>query len=544
MVCLSLASPVAPADASNSPPPMNMTRLSFSRSFSVRDKFLHCSSKEIRSIYAGAILNPRHQENNARRSIANEYFGQAFAQERAGRLVEAEKLYRLGLELHPHNPEVLSNLGCLLETLGKGKEAEVAHRKAVELAPGVAEMHNNLGLALQSIGKQDEAELSYKRAIELRADCIVARLNLGRLLQMSGRHTESIEHYEYVLKMEPSNARARNNLGIALEHIGDLMQATEAFQDAIATDAGLVAAHRRLAEIQQRQVPSWHVSMLNDKARNDAYQFALRNAINSDSTVLEIGTGAGLLSMFAARLGPRRLTTCEAEPLVAQAAREVIEINGFASRVSLIPKRSTELKLGVDLPEPANVLVFELFSSELLGERVLASIEDAKRRLLHPACRIIPASASLMIGLFGGEKLASNLCVQTVDGLDLSAFNRVVARRQVLNRDDLEIDLLSGDIEAFRFDFEKQSEWPAQRAQIRIPVTVEGRCHGIVQWLRLGVDRDTTFENHPRTQTITSHWRPALYLMPNPVNIRPGQMAVVNVVHDRLSPWFTVERFE
>ncbi|MCZ2078450.1 MAG: tetratricopeptide repeat protein, partial [Bryobacterales bacterium] len=388
------------------------------------------------------------------------------------------KSYRLGLAFQPDSPEVLSNLGCLLDDLGSRDEAESVHRKAVALAPNVAVMHNNLGLTLQSLGKTEEAEACFRKAIELRADWTVARLNLGRLLQMNERHADSIEHYERVLEIDPSNARAKNNLGIALEHLGDLAGATAAFQAAIAADAGLVAAHRRLAEVQQRQVPLWHISMLNDHARNEAYQGALRTAIDSDSRVLEIGTGAGLLSMFAARMGPKSLTTCEAEPLVAQMASKVIENNGLASRISLIPKRSTELQLGTDLPEPANVLVFELFSSELLGERVLASIEDAKLRLLQPGCRIIPASASLMIALFGGERLASNLSVETVEGLDLSAFNQVITRRQMLARDDLEIELLGDETEAFRFDFEQQKEWVPQCTQIRIPVTVEGRCYG------------------------------------------------------------------
>jgi len=492
----------------------------------------------------GETLIPKHQEKGGRHASAEAYFSHACVLQRAGYLHEAVDSYRLGLVFQPDSPAVLSNFGCLLDEIGSRVEAEAAHRRAAALAPNVAEVHSNLGLTLQSLGKTEEAEKCFKRAIELRADCTVARLNLGRLLQMDGRHADSIEHYEYVLEIEPSNARAKTNLGIALEHIGDLAGATVAFRDAVAADANLVVAHRRLAEVQQRQVPLWHISMLNDSARNEAYRAALRAAIDSESHVLEIGTGAGLLSMFAARMGPRSLTTCEVEPVVAQTAREVIKSNGLASKISLIPKRSTELELGADLLEPANVLVFELFSNELLGERVLASIEDAKRRLLRPECRIVPASASLMIALFGGEKLGSNLSVQMVDGFDLSAFNPVIARRQMLTRDDLEIDLLSDDVEAFKFDFEQQSEWAAQCTQIRLPVTAQGECYGIVQWLRLEVDRTTTFENHPSARTVTSHWRPTLYLMPNPVGIRPGQTAVVRAMHDRISPWFVVERFE
>jgi type II protein arginine methyltransferase len=52
-------------------------------------------------------------------------------------------------------------------------------------------------------------------------------------------------------------------------------------------------------------VPTWHFSMMNDAPRNAAYDEAIRRVVPGRS-VLDIGTGAGLLAMMAAEPLPTR----------------------------------------------------------------------------------------------------------------------------------------------------------------------------------------------------------------------------------------------
>ena len=56
------------------------------------------------------------------------------------------------------------------------------------------------------------------------------------------------------------------------------------------------------------------------------------------------------------------------------------------------------------MPQRADVLLHELFSSELLGEHVLPVIEDAKARLLKPGGKVLPCSASIMIAFPPSEQ--------------------------------------------------------------------------------------------------------------------------------------------
>jgi hypothetical protein len=282
--------------------------------------------------------------------------------------------------------------------------------------------------------------------------------------------------------------------------------------------------------------------MMNDSHRNDAFFSALRSGVTPDTHVLEIGTGSGLLAMMAARLGARQVTTCEAVAEIAEAARAIVADNGFTPQVSVINKKSTGMMIGKDMDERADLLVSEILSSEFLGEGVLSSIEDAKRRLLKPGGKIIPARGSIQFALFGGVDIEKNIRVDTVSGFDLSGFNRIVSRKQLVSRNDLNIELLTDDASAFFFDFVKTDRFPArERKTMEIPVRTAGRCCGIIQWLRLEMDDTVVFENHPAIKNPASGWSHCLYVLPSAIDIRPGQTAVITAAHDRNTPWFFLD---
>jgi len=104
--------------------------------------------------------------------------------------------------------------------------------------------------------------------------------------------------------------------------------------------------------------------------------------------------------------------------------------------------------------------------------------------------------------------------------------------------------MLSDDTEAFRFDFESSTSFPSQTTTLRIPVTNSGYCHGIIQWMRLQMDKDVVYENHPSEKTAATGWRRCAYLFPESIDVRPNQVIVVSGSHNRKIPWFSLDRIE
>ena len=84
------------------------------------------------------------------------------------------------------------------------------------------------------------------------------------------------------------------------------------------------------AELSTATVPVYHVPMLNDQMRNDAYYRALAKVITPDSVVVDVGAGSGLLSCMAAKLGARKVFAVERRgDLCNVVLHEIIAANNF-----------------------------------------------------------------------------------------------------------------------------------------------------------------------------------------------------------------------
>lgn len=140
---------------------------------------------------------------------------------RAGRMAEAEAIYRQILAAYPENADAFHVLGILALQTGRYPVAAALIGRAVYLRPGYAEAHSNLGLALLAQGKWELARASYERAIALRPDFVDAHHNLARALRDEGRLDESIASYRRALELKPDLGEAHLNLGITLLLRGD-----------------------------------------------------------------------------------------------------------------------------------------------------------------------------------------------------------------------------------------------------------------------------------------------------------------------------------
>ena len=69
-------------------------------------------------------------------------------------------------------------------------------------------------------------------------------------------------------------------------------------------------------------------------------------------------------------------------------ARQVIARNGYGEVIQIVPKRSTEMTSG-DMPTRANILVTEVFDTELIGEGALVTFAHAHKHLLEVIAEVL-----------------------------------------------------------------------------------------------------------------------------------------------------------
>jgi len=276
--------------------------------------------------------------------------------------------------------------------------------------------------------------------------------------------------------------------------------------------------------------------MLNDQRRNDAFEAAILAAIGRagpDASVLDIGTGSGLLSMMAARAGARSVTACEMVPVIADMARQIIADNGYDHRIAVHTAPSTQLQVGTHLDARADILVSEILSSDLLTEHVIATFEDAHARLLKPDAIIIPRAASAIGCLVESQLLADYVFVDQVSGFDLSRFGALASPKLPIHGTMTDWNRLSGDVELVHIDLTR-AHHPNDLQLLQIDVLNSGIATGIVQWMQLDLADGIAFDNHPDGYS-DGGWLQVLHTFPEPIDVRAGDVLNVAVGHDRVT---------
>lgn len=180
----------------------------------------------------------------------------ALEHHRAGRVREAEILYRQVLQTHPDHPGALHLLGLIAHQVGRHADAVELIGKAITRKPAVAEFHNDIGEAFRALGRYEDAKASYHRALALRADLPYPAYNLGLLHHRQGNLEEAVACYRRALQGDSSNAETHNNLGNVLKELGKVEEAVAHYRKALALKPDFAEAHNNLGTVfqEQRQV--------------------------------------------------------------------------------------------------------------------------------------------------------------------------------------------------------------------------------------------------------------------------------------------------
>jgi type II protein arginine methyltransferase len=286
---------------------------------------------------------------------------------------------------------------------------------------------------------------------------------------------------------------------------------------AAASPADLVAADEAI----RARVPRWHFEMLNDRERNEALEAAISRVVRPGDLVLDIGTGAGLLALLAARHGAERVVSCEGVEPVADVAERVAARNGFEDRISIVRKWSTDVAVGAELPRPADVLVTEVIDCGLVGEGIVDTIRHAREHLLAPDATIVPARATVYAQLVESRRLERLNRVRHVAGFDLSDFNRLASVAYFpIRLAQIPYIPLAAPVEALRFDFQ-EGELPDERTSVTATALADGMCHAVVLWFRVELVPGIVLSNEPAN--LHSHWEQAVQCLASPVSVRAGR---------------------
>jgi tetratricopeptide (TPR) repeat protein/polysaccharide pyruvyl transferase WcaK-like protein len=184
-------------------------------------------------------------------AAVNEMLARAVQCHRAGRLTEAEDMYRRLLRSHPGYPEVLRLLGMLAIQTGRNEEAECLLSRAIETGKSEAQCYANLAVALQNLGRNEDAIEAGMKALSLAPENAAVCNTLGNAYRSLGLLETSAAWFKRAYALSPRSAEICVNLGNAYFDMNDLDEAAQWFRRAVTLNADNAEGHFRLGVIHR-----------------------------------------------------------------------------------------------------------------------------------------------------------------------------------------------------------------------------------------------------------------------------------------------------
>jgi protein arginine N-methyltransferase 1 len=257
-----------------------------------------------------------------------------------------------------------------------------------------------------------------------------------------------------------------------------------------------------------------HEDMLKDQVRTESYMHAIANnpQLFQGKTVLDVGCGTGVLSIFAARAGAAKVYAVDAADIV-QAAAQIILDNGFADIITTIQGKVEEIELPVD---KVDIIISEWMGYFLLYESMLETVLFARDKWLRPGGLMFPDKATVYIaGIEDADFKESKFDFwDSVHGLNMSVMKDLVTFEPIVDYVEASAictttcPIFTANLESVdpsRLEYVSSYSLRAMRTD---------HLHALVAWFEVQFTHGTTpitLSTSPREQT--THWKQTVFYL-------------------------------
>lgn len=141
---------------------------------------------------------------------------------------------------------------------------------------------------------------------------------------------------------------------------------------------------------------------LLDGKRSHAFQAAIENTVKKGDIVLDAGTGSGILALFAARAGAKKVYAIEVDEEAALLAETSIQANPEGKKIEIVKAdvRSFRLK------KPVDVLLMELLDTGLITEGQAPTLNALRQnKVIDTHTKLVPRAVNCAVELVEYDNL-------------------------------------------------------------------------------------------------------------------------------------------
>lgn len=266
-----------------------------------------------------------------------------------------------------------------------------------------------------------------------------------------------------------------------------------------------------------------HEEMLKDRVRTETYQSAILNNphLFKDKIVLDVGTGTGILSMFACQAGAKHVYGIDMSNIIDQ-AKIIVKKNGFADRITLIKGKVEEIELPV---KEVDIIISEWMGYFLLYESMLDTVIFARDKWLVPNGLIFPDKAVLYLAAMEDAQYKRDRIDfwDNVYGFDYSTIRDIAIREPIVDTIEgksivsdsvpiLDIDILTCTKESLSF-----------QSQFCLTALRFDYVHGLVAYFECAftqIPRPIGFSTSP--MACYTHWKQTLFYLEDTLHMTRG----------------------
>ncbi|KAK6629252.1 hypothetical protein RUM43_003069 [Polyplax serrata] len=271
--------------------------------------------------------------------------------------------------------------------------------------------------------------------------------------------------------------------------------------------------------------------MLDDRPRTEAYKSVILDSRNSikGKVILDVGSGTGILSMFCAQAGAKKVYAVEASAM-AKLSKEIIKENNLSDVIEVHQCLVEEL----ELTEQVDVIVSEWMGFFLFHEGMLSAVIEARDRFLKPDGVIIPESADLWVApcrlprYFDYWDNVYGLKMQT-----LGKFQRENQKEPVVT-DVEEMDLMAEEsvVKSVVLKTVTPDELKQFKFRTLVPATRDGKYQGLCLWFvcNFSIDEDNLFFLSTKPGEPKTHWKQTAVVFPFDIEVEKGDPIAFEIV--------------